>query len=209
MALHQRVVGDEVQVKALLHLLQEGLRLLQLAVHDTRIQGAVVDHDVETLRLLRLQLAKQLERPLDIALVACGADEPHVVLDVTTSSLFKEGLGELSPAALDGELHEAAVHHRVGLNLLCLELLVEVAGLLVLASASVDLHEGLVRGERHGRPRAQVVRHILGESQVLRLRALGEDATAEALAGGEALILHLLEKLHAVLVIGLRMELQQ
>mmetsp|Transcript_140253 Transcript_140253/g.391017 ORF Transcript_140253/g.391017 Transcript_140253/m.391017 type:complete len:387 (-) Transcript_140253:176-1336(-) len=63
MALHEGVVGDEVQAEGLLHLLEKLLRPVHLAVHDAGIKGAVIDHDVQALRLRGLKLAEQLQRP--------------------------------------------------------------------------------------------------------------------------------------------------
>eukprot|EP00443_Scrippsiella_acuminata_P060885 CAMPEP_0115487874 /NCGR_PEP_ID=MMETSP0271-20121206/61179_1 /TAXON_ID=71861 /ORGANISM="Scrippsiella trochoidea, Strain CCMP3099" /LENGTH=85 /DNA_ID=CAMNT_0002915935 /DNA_START=311 /DNA_END=565 /DNA_ORIENTATION=+ len=83
MAFHDGVASDKVYRVLLAHFLEQLLREGHLLVARTSINRNVVRHDVHELGLRTLQLTKRGNRSPDITLLACGANEPHVISDAT------------------------------------------------------------------------------------------------------------------------------
>mmetsp|Transcript_50540 Transcript_50540/g.156408 ORF Transcript_50540/g.156408 Transcript_50540/m.156408 type:complete len:201 (+) Transcript_50540:1456-2058(+) len=80
-ALHEGVVGDDVQGTCPFHLFDERARAWHVACRDANIQHAIIRGDVQ--RHTRVpQLAQNLESSTDVLVSACCADQRHVVLDV-------------------------------------------------------------------------------------------------------------------------------
>mmetsp|Transcript_24102 Transcript_24102/g.60981 ORF Transcript_24102/g.60981 Transcript_24102/m.60981 type:complete len:210 (-) Transcript_24102:2-631(-) len=152
---------------------------------------------------------KQLNGPSDIALATRLPDEAHVALDVTALALLEELLGQLSPATLHSELHEAAVHHVIGLEACCKNLLVKVASTVVAATIYVDLHQSLEDSQGHHGTSSQVSHNDLGKLQVTALPTKRKQSAAKTFTCKEPIPLNSLEDLPRTGIPGLGEELQQ
>mmetsp|Transcript_26924 Transcript_26924/g.78082 ORF Transcript_26924/g.78082 Transcript_26924/m.78082 type:complete len:221 (+) Transcript_26924:1938-2600(+) len=102
-------------------------------------------------------------------------------------------------AALDGELHQATVHHSVRLKPILKNAVVQIACLAVHPTVSIHLHQGAVHSDGHAAAGALELDNFLGEPEEVRLRTAGQEAHAKALADTRDR-LHFAEKLDGMLV---------
>mmetsp|Transcript_17840 Transcript_17840/g.55820 ORF Transcript_17840/g.55820 Transcript_17840/m.55820 type:complete len:358 (-) Transcript_17840:211-1284(-) len=207
--LHQRVVGDDVNgAVCLLHLLHQCPGPVHVACGDADIQHAVVCGDVKRHTCLA-ELCQHAEGPIDVLVTPGCADQRHVVLNVQAGRPLGEFTRKVGASTLHGELHEAAVHHGVGLKAVRTNLIVESASLVVHAAVGVDLHQSAVDSNGHAATRLRELDHLLRKAQELRLCTARQQTHTEALANADTSLLHLLEELNSMHVAVQCAELQQ
>mmetsp|Transcript_39671 Transcript_39671/g.114790 ORF Transcript_39671/g.114790 Transcript_39671/m.114790 type:complete len:526 (+) Transcript_39671:817-2394(+) len=208
-ALQQGVVRDAVGQALLRNFSHELAGFIQTARNDASIENTIVHGGVDARRVRGLGLPQGAERLGDIAVAAGGARQGNVLLHIAAIGLGEQGLGEPGAAATVSEFEEATAHDAVRLDARGHDLVVQVAGLLVQAVASIGLHQCLESRQGHHVFAAEVAGDFLSEVKVPRLAAAGHQSAAETLAGEKTAVQHLRENLRSSGLVGLGVDFQQ
>mmetsp|Transcript_26367 Transcript_26367/g.66367 ORF Transcript_26367/g.66367 Transcript_26367/m.66367 type:complete len:305 (-) Transcript_26367:967-1881(-) len=208
LALDQSVEGHKVCEPLVTDLLQDLLCFVVGTIRHARVQGAIVCCDIQALTMLFLEPCEETQGAVDIAILRCGTDEPHVVLYVAALGFLKKLLRHLRVATFHGEHHQATIQLVVRFQAIRQNLPVEATSFVVTSTASVDLHQRPVDGECTHGPGLQVLGNVLGEGNVLGISALCKQAATKAFRGPEAVCLQVPEQLPCFLRVCLGVELQ-
>mmetsp|Transcript_52529 Transcript_52529/g.96797 ORF Transcript_52529/g.96797 Transcript_52529/m.96797 type:complete len:215 (-) Transcript_52529:758-1402(-) len=191
-AFEKRVVCDNVELVDLAHLCHELARTGQIPGTHADVEDAVVGSNVG-LHARLLQRLQHLESSFDVLVVASCSDQRHIVLNVQCGSLAGEFAGQVCTPALHSELHQTTIHHGIGLQALCDDLLVEITSFVIHAGICVDLHQGAVDCKSHAMMLPDKLCDVVRKAQELGLRAAGQQANAQRLTDANVLLLHLLK----------------